>query len=112
MTVICQLSEGKCTPCEGIGKSLEDFEEDEYLTALEGWGIDRAGQHRLTWERRFKTFRQAMAFVNLVADLAESEGHHPDIHVSWARVKLELSTNALKGLTMNDFVMAAKISRL
>jgi 4a-hydroxytetrahydrobiopterin dehydratase len=59
---------------------------------------------------RFKDFAQAMGFVNRVAEIAEAEGHHPEIHISWNRVRLELTTHAIKGLSENDFIMAAKIS--
>lgn len=60
----------------------------------------------------FKDFKEAMAFINTVADLAESEGHHPDIHCWWNKVKLELSTHAIKGLSNNDFILASKINKL
>jgi 4a-hydroxytetrahydrobiopterin dehydratase len=59
---------------------------------------------------RFSDFAGAMRFVNSVATLAESEGHHPDIYISWNRVRLELTTHAIKGLSDNDFIMAAKIN--
>ena len=55
-----------------------------------------------------RDFKEAMAFVNRVADLAEEEGHHPDIYISWNRVRLDLTTHAIKGLSENDFIMAAK----
>ena len=61
---------------------------------------------------RFKDFREAIAFVNKVADLAESEGHHPDIFISWNKVRLTLTTHKIGGLSRNDFVLAAKIDEL
>lgn len=63
-------------------------------------------------EFTFKDFKDAMTFLNKVADLAESENHHPDIHCWWNKVKLELSTHAINGLSNNDFIMASKINRL
>lgn len=63
-------------------------------------------------EFTFKDFKEAMAFLNKVANLAESENHHPDIHCWWNKVKLELSTHAIKGLSNNDFIMASKINKL
>lgn len=63
-------------------------------------------------EFEFKDFKEAMAFINKVADLAESEGHHPDIHCWWNKVKLELSTHAVGGLSNNDFILASKINTL
>ena len=60
----------------------------------------------------FKNFKEAMAFVNKVADIAESEGHHPDIFVSYNKVKITLFTHAIGGLSENDFILAAKIEKL
>ena len=61
---------------------------------------------------KFKGFAEAMRFVNKVAAVAEAEGHHPDIKISWNRVVLQLTTHAIKGLSENDFIMAAKVDRL
>ncbi|HOS43747.1 MAG TPA: 4a-hydroxytetrahydrobiopterin dehydratase, partial [Armatimonadota bacterium] len=60
----------------------------------------------------FADFRAAMAFVNRVADLAEEQGHHPDLHISYRTVRIELSTHTIGGLSKNDFILAAKIDRL
>ncbi len=60
----------------------------------------------------FKDFKEALAFINKVGDLAESEGHHPDIHCWWNKVKLELSTHAIGGLSNNDFILASKINKI
>ena len=67
---------------------------------------------RIEKSYRFRDFKEAMRFVNRVAELAESEGHHPDIYVSWNRVRLSLTTHAIGGLSDNDFILAAKIDRL
>jgi len=61
---------------------------------------------------KFKDFEEAMEFVNKVAELAETEGHHPDISISWNKVRLTLITHAIKGLSENDFIVAAKADRL
>lgn len=63
-------------------------------------------------EFTLKDFKEALAFVNRVGEIAESEGHHPDIHWWWNKVKFELSTHAVKGLSNNDFILASKINRL
>ena len=92
----------------------------QMVEQVPGWELIEANvgaQHRppnplLTRRFRFKNFKEAIAFVNKVADLAEDQGHHPDIHISWNRVRLELTTHAINGLSDNDFIMAAKISRL
>jgi len=68
--------------------------------------------HILTRQFKFKDFVAAMDFVNRVAGLAESEGHHPDIYISWNRVRLELTTHSIKGLSENDFIMAAKVNEM
>ena len=67
---------------------------------------------RIEKSYRFRDFKEAMRFVNRVAELAESEGHHPDIYVSWNRVRLSLTTHSIGGLSDNDFILAAKIDRL
>jgi 4a-hydroxytetrahydrobiopterin dehydratase len=61
---------------------------------------------------KFKDFKEAIAFVNKVAEIAESEGHHPEIEINYNRVKIELTTHAVKGLSENDFILAAKIDKL
>lgn len=63
-------------------------------------------------EFTFKDFKEAVAFINKVAEVAEEQGHHPDIYCFYNKVKLQLSTHAVKGLSNNDFIMAAKINRL
>jgi 4a-hydroxytetrahydrobiopterin dehydratase len=81
----------------------------QMLGQVPGWEL---ADSTLTRRFRFKNFKEAMAFVNKVAELAEAEGHHPDIHISYNRVRLDLTTHAIKGLSDNDFIMAAKINRL
>jgi 4a-hydroxytetrahydrobiopterin dehydratase len=76
-----------------------------------GWEL-QPDEQKLVRSFKFKDFKEAMAFVNRVADLAEAEGHHPDILISWNRVRLELTTHAIKGLSENDFIMAARIGEL
>jgi 4a-hydroxytetrahydrobiopterin dehydratase len=78
------------------------------LEQVPGWELTE--ESKLIRRFRFKDFAGAMRFVNSVADMAESEGHHPDIYISWNRVRLELTTHAIKGLSDNDFIMAAKIN--
>ncbi len=84
--------------------SMEQAEE--MMDQVPGWELQ---ENKLVRRFRFKDFKEAIAFVNSVAGLAESEGHHPDIYISWNRVRLELTTHAIKGLSENDFIMAAKV---
>ena len=100
----------KCIPCEGGAKPFTKKEAEEYLNATPGWRID-GDALKIDRGFEFKDFKEAMGFVNKVAELAESEGHHPDIHVFYNRVKLALSTHAIGGLSENDFIVAAKINR-
>lgn len=86
-------------------------ESHAYLSQVLGWELDDAGK-KISKKYEFKEFKEAMAFVNQVAELAESEGHHPDISISYAKVHLELSTHAIGGLSENDFILAAKINQL
>lgn len=103
------LKSKKCVPCEGGVKPLTPDEYGAYLrNELSGWtDID---EKKIEKEFKFKNFREALSFVNKVGDLAESEGHHPDIALhNWNKVKLTLSTHAIGGLSENDFILASKI---
>jgi len=105
------LSQKHCTPCEG---GIEPFGPDEvhvYLLDLDGWEADEESK-RITKSFTFKNFIEAVRFVDRVADIAESEGHHPDINISWNKVHLSLTTHKIKGLSENDFILASKISIL
>lgn len=105
------FSQKKCVPCEGGTKPLTREKIEEYLPAFNPeWEVveDKALKRKF----KFKDFNEAMEFVNKVADLAELEGHHPDIKINYNRVTLELTTHSIGGLSQNDFIMAAKIQHL
>ncbi|MCF7833867.1 MAG: 4a-hydroxytetrahydrobiopterin dehydratase [Candidatus Pacebacteria bacterium] len=103
------LIKKKCVPCKDksikalSGKDLEDYMEEAF-----GWGID-VDLKKISKEFVFKDFIGAINFVERVADLAEEEGHHPDIHVYYNKVVIELWTHSVGGLTENDFILAVKI---
>lgn len=101
-----------CVPCEGGTPPLETDRAAQLIKEISGWQLLRDPPPRLQRKFRFRNFKDAMSFVNKVAALAEAEGHHPDFSISWNRVTLTLSTHAIKGLSENDFIMAAKINRL
>lgn len=101
----------KCVPCEGGVEPLVKTEAEKYLQEVPGWRLS-GDALKVDREFKFKDFKGAMSFVNKVAELAESEGHHPDIYVSYSRVRLTLSTHAISGLSENDFILAAKINQL
>jgi 4a-hydroxytetrahydrobiopterin dehydratase len=104
-----ELAQKHCVACEKGTPPLTSEEAQRLSEHTPGWDL---ADNLLTCRFRFRDFREAMAFVNRVADLAEEEGHHPDIHISWNRVRLELTTHAIKGLSDNDFIMAAKVNEL
>jgi 4a-hydroxytetrahydrobiopterin dehydratase len=105
------LKDQKCVPCEGGVEPLKRSEFEQYLAQVSGWKLTE--DRLLQREFIFKNFREAMVFVNRVAELAEAEGHHPDMNIhSWNKVEMKLSTHAIGGLSVNDFVMAVKIDAL
>ncbi|MCP6720059.1 MAG: 4a-hydroxytetrahydrobiopterin dehydratase [Patescibacteria group bacterium] len=101
----------KCVACEGGVEPFTSSQAEEYLREVSGWKLnsDSKGIER---EFKFKDFKESISFINRVAEVAESEGHHPDIHVSYNRVHIELSTHSIRGLSENDFILAAKINSL
>ncbi|MEK7089166.1 MAG: 4a-hydroxytetrahydrobiopterin dehydratase [Patescibacteria group bacterium] len=98
----------KCMPCEGGVKPLSKADAEDYLDEISGWTLDEKAQ-KISKEFKFKDFIEAIDFVGRVADVAEEEGHHPDIHIFYNKVLLELSTHSIGGLSENDFILAAKI---
>jgi len=105
------IGKKKCEPCEGGIPPLKAGEVDEYMKELQGgWTV--ADNRKISKEYSFVNYRHTMDFVNRVADLAEEEGHHPDMHVCYGRVVIDLWTHAIGGLSENDFIVAWKIDRL
>ena len=104
-----ELHEKKCISCESGGTPLSDDEIKSNLEQIPEWKLNGKKIER---EFSFSDFKEAMKFVNNVADLAEGEGHHPDIHIHWNKVLLELWTHSMNGLSENDFIVAAKINNL
>ena len=101
----------RCVPCEGGVPALGPREVGEALASLRGW--EAAEEHtRLHKRLRFRDFKEAMRFVNAMADLAEAEGHHPDFTVHYDTVDVILWTHAVGGLSENDFILAAKLDQL
>jgi len=105
------LQNQHCVPCEGGIAPLSKVDAEETMKHVPEWTLSEDGK-KLSREFTFKDFKEAMAFVNKVADVAEGEGHHPDIFIWWNRVKLDLSTHAIGGLSTNDFIVAAKVMAL
>jgi len=86
-------------------------EAEVLLKQIPGWEISDDAK-KISRKFKFKNFAEALAFTNRVGEIAESEGHHPDISLGWGRVAIELTTHAIKGLSENDFIVAAKINSL
>lgn len=100
-----------CVPCEG--GTLPLVREDALKLAAEanGWTL-APDSSSISRDFTFADFKEALAWINKVGALAESEGHHPDIHWWWNKITLHLSTHAINGLSNNDFILAAKINQL
>ncbi len=105
------LTKKHCVPCEGGMPPLPPEGVASYMKYAPGWAASPDSK-KITREFTLKDFKEAMAFVNKVADIAESEGHHPDIYIFYNTIKFELSTHAVGGLSENDFILAAKINQL
>ena len=102
----------KCRPCEGGVEKLSRREAVDNLRLLAGWRINQSGL-RLEKEWLVQNFKAGIDFINRVAEIADEEGHHPEIHLTGFRhVWLEIWTHAVGGLTENDFILAAKIDSL
>ena len=105
------LTEQKCVPCEGGTAPIVSADARALLERLEGWTLAN-DTLSINKSYTFADFKATIGFVNKVAAIAEEEGHHPDLAVSYGSVKVELSTHAIKGLSINDFILAAKIDEL
>jgi len=109
------LAKRKCIPCED--KSLKPFDlerAEEYMVDVKGWELLKAENGlKISREFKFKDFVESLEFVNKVGDLAETEGHHPDILMhSWNKVVVTLYTHSIGGLSENDYILAAKINTI
>jgi 4a-hydroxytetrahydrobiopterin dehydratase len=106
-----RLESQTCTPCRGGIPPLERAEAEALLADTPGWTLaDDAG--RLERSFAFRNFAQALAFVDGVGQLAEAQGHHPEISFGWGHATVSWRTKKIKGLHRNDFIMAAKTSGL
>jgi len=108
----CRLTAKHCVPCEGGVPKIELSSANAMLKEIPGWELSSDGNLlRRSWT--VKNFVAGMEFLNQVADIAEQEQHHPDVHLTGYRnVKIELTTHAISGLSENDFILAAKINEL
>lgn len=101
------LTQRTCEPCRGGVAPLSPDEAATYLSQLDGWSI--LDDDHLVKDYAFADFATALAFANRVGAIAEREGHHPDVHLAWGRVRIETWTHKIDGLSPSDFILAAKI---
>ena len=108
------LAQKKCIPCEGGISGLDIKEIHKYLKMVDGWEVktDEQKIYYLIKNFKFKNFLGSKNFVNKVGEIAEQEGHHPDIWFGWGYAKIKIFTHAIKGLHENDFVLAAKVDQI
>ena len=105
------LKNMKCEPCSGKTPKLKPEEISKYLSQLDGWSVNNE-QEMIFKKFNFKNFKKALEFTNLVGNIAEFEKHHPDISLGWGYSIVMLHTHAIKGLSVNDFVLALRIDEL
>jgi 4a-hydroxytetrahydrobiopterin dehydratase len=103
------LVKSRCKPCEGGVDPLRPEEARNLASQLQGWTL---GEHTITKSYAFKTHYQAVAFVNAVAWVSHREDHHPDVSLGYDKVSLSYTTHAIGGLSVNDFICAAKVDAL
>jgi 4a-hydroxytetrahydrobiopterin dehydratase len=105
------LASKQCVPCKGGVPPLKGAELQALHAQIDpAWEV--VGEHHLEREYRFKDFREALAYTNQVGELAEAQNHHPDLLLSWGRVRVTIWTHKIDGLTESDFVFAAKCDAL
>ena len=104
------LAEKHCVPCKGGVPALQGEELDKLKSQLSGWQV--VDGHHLLKTYAFPDFRTALDFVNKAGEIAESEGHHPDLLLSWGKVEVKTWTHKIDGLTESDFILAAKLDHL
>jgi 4a-hydroxytetrahydrobiopterin dehydratase len=105
-----ELSSRQCVPCRGGVPPLQGDQITKLLSELNGWDVEK--EHHLKKFYRFSNFREAQEFVNRVGNLAEEQGHHPDICFGWGKAEITIWTHKIDGLTESDFILAAKIDQI
>ena len=108
------LHEKNCIPCKGGVSPFDISEIQKYLKKVDGWDVKKNNDEFFFLEKEFKfnNFLESQSFVNKVGEIAEKEGHHPDIWFGWGYAKIKIQTHAINGLHESDFVLAAKIDKI
>ncbi len=102
-----QLASKQCVPCKGGVPPLKGDELNRLSEQVEGWDVIE--EHHLSRTYKFPNFVKALEFVNKVGSIAEQQGHHPNIFLTWGKVRIEIWTHKIDGLTESDFILAARI---
>ncbi len=105
-----KLTDKHCSPCEGDVPGLKGEDLKRYSAETPAWEV--IDEHHLQRTMTFPDFVSALLFVNRIGEVAEQEGHHPELCVTWGKVVAKLYTHSVDGLTENDFILASKIDRL
>ena len=105
-----ELAAKTCVPCRGGVPPLQGEELSRLQKQVEGWDVIQG--HHLHKAYTFPDFKSALAFVNRVGEVAEEQGHHPDISLTWGKVEITIWTHKIDGLTESDFILAAKLDQL
>ena len=101
----------KCQSCSGNTPTFDEKQISEHLSKLDNWSVN--DEQKMIYKKFiFKTFKQALNFTNKVCELADKDGHHPDVSLGWGYSLIMLHTHSIKGLSINDFIMAAKIDTI
>jgi 4a-hydroxytetrahydrobiopterin dehydratase len=108
------LLDKKCAPCEGGISPFDISEIHKYQKKVDGWDVNKNKKKIYFLEKKFifKNFIDSLNFINKVGKISEKEGHHPDISFGWSYAKIIITTHAIKGLSENDFILAAKIDQI
>jgi len=108
------LTDKKCVPCEGGISPFDISEIKKYQKKIDGWDILKDKEEVFFLEKKFNfsNFLESQEFINNVGEISEKEGHHPDISFGWGYAKIIITTHAIKGLSENDFILAAKIDQI
>ena len=106
-----ELKNQKCQACSGNTPKFDEKQISDNLSKLNSWSVN--DEQKMIYKKfNFKTFKQALNFTNKVGEIADLEGHHPDISLGWGYTLIMLHTHAIQGLSINDFIIAAKIDEI
>ena len=106
-----KLSKNKCEPCTGNTPKLNIDEISSYLSQVENWSVNENNE-MIFKKFQFKNFNEALKFTVKIGKIADKESHHPDISIGWGYALIMLHTHAIKGLSVNDFILASKIDKI